>query len=188
MSVDFETNKIVKKVIDRPNVSWSMSFDNVGPQFEYVRSGGEWTQLDRNVRIVADRIRSGLHWGGIHSTYNLYNCTRLHELRRYADELGVDILWQSLYQPDYLDPALHSPEIRAMAKQNIQQYQQDFELTDQEQGFFSSALDKLEYTDPDYLSIGSRFREHIHLIETMYHRHDAGKFVKLWPELAQLVS
>ena len=188
MSVDFETNKIVKKVIDRPNVSWSMSFDNVGPQFEYVRSGGDWTQLDHNVHMVADRIRSGLHWGGIHSTYNLYNCTRLHELRRYADELGVDILWHSLYQPDYLDPALHSPALRAMAKQHIQQYQQDFKLTDQEQGFFSSSLDKLEYTDSDHLSIGSRFREHIHLIETMYHRHDAGKFVKLWPELAHLLK
>jgi hypothetical protein len=100
----------------------------------------------------------------------------------------VDILWQSLYQPDYLDPALHSPEIRDMAKQHIQQYQQDFELTDQEQGFFSSALSKLEHTEPDYLSIGSRFREHIHLIENMYHRHDLGAFVKLWPELAHLVS
>jgi len=188
MSVDFATNKIFQKLATRTQVGWSMSFDNTESRFEYVRSGADWTQLNQNVRQVAELTKSGQHWGGIHAIYNLYNCTRLHELREYADSVGLDILWQTLYQPDYLDPAMLSPEIRDLAKQHIQQYQQDFEQRDQERDFFASILSRMETIEPDWMTIGANLRDHVHLIETKYHRHDLGAFVKLWPELAHLVS
>jgi MoaA/NifB/PqqE/SkfB family radical SAM enzyme len=183
MSVDFEKNKIVKKLSERTNVGWSMSFDNVADRVEYVRSGSSWAVLDKNVRTVTDWIKNQGHHGGIHSVYNIYNCTRLGELRDYADDVGLDILWQTLYQPDYLDPAMHSLEIKDLAKQHIQQYQKR-SLTNQEQGFFENAYNRFDTIQTDWQMNRARFREHIHLIETKYHRQDKDKFANLWPELA----
>lgn len=183
MSVDFEKNKIVKKLAERTNVGWSMSFDNILDRVEYVRSGSNWSVLDKNVKTVAHWIKNQGHYGGIHSVYNIYNCTRLDELRQYADSVGLDILWQTLYQPDYLDPAMHSPAVRELAKQHIKSYQDAYKLTNQEQGFFRSASDRLDTIESDWQMNSARFREHVHLIETKYHRQDKDKFGQLWPEL-----
>lgn len=182
MNVDFEKNKIVKKLAERTNVGWSMSFDNIADRVEYVRSGSSWAVLDKNVRTVTNWIKNQGHYGGIHSVYNIYNCTRLDELRDYADEVGLDILWQTLYQPDYLDPAMHSPEVRDLAKQHIQQYQTR-SLTNQEQGFFDGAYNRFNTIESDWQMNSARFREHLHLIETKYHCWDKNKFGQLWPEL-----
>lgn len=186
MNVDFEKNKIVKKLSKRGNVGWSMSFDNVNDHLEYVRSGSSWKMLDKNVRIVSDWIKNQGHHGGIHSVYNIYNCTRLIELKRYANEVGLDILWQTLYQPDYLDPAMHCQEVRILAKQHIQHYQTTL-LTPQEQIFFDNAYNRFDSIESDWQMNSARFREHLHLIETKYHQEDFGKFKTLWPELAELI-
>ena len=188
MNVDFERNAIVKKLQKRRRVGWSMSFDNVGEQFEYVRSGGHWDLLDRNVRQVQEWCKNSGHWSGIHAVYNLYNCTHLNELRDYADSAGTGIVWQTLYQPDYLDPAMHSPEVRELAHQHIIQYQQRYPQVRGEQLFFSEVANRFQTIEPDWPMVSVRFREHIHLIETKYHTHDLGMFERLWPELAKLIK
>jgi MoaA/NifB/PqqE/SkfB family radical SAM enzyme len=187
MNVDFEKNRIVKKLSQRTNVGWSMSFDNVGDRVEYVRSGSDWAVLDKNVRTVAGWIKNQGHYGGIHSVYNIYNCTRLDELKNYAKEVGLDILWQMLYQPDYLDPAMHSPALRTLAKDHIEQYQKTHQLNFQERTFFDNVCNRFDTMETDWQLNVARFREHIHLIETKYHQHDKDKFGQLWPEIKELV-
>ena len=155
---------------------------NIGERVEYVRSGSKWATLDANVRTVSAWIKQGRHYGGIHSVYNIYNCTRLDELRDYADTVGLDILWQTLYQPDYLDPAMHSPEVKDLARNSVIAYQKKYKLTNQEQGFFAEVLNRLDTIESDWQMNAARFREHIHLIETKYHKHDLDNFIRLWPE------
>ena len=188
MNVDFEKNPIVKKLEKRRRVGWSMSFDNVGERFEYVRSGGQWDLLNSNVKKVADWIKSQGHWGGIHAVYNLYNCTHLDELREYANSTGLEIVWQTLYQPDYLDPAMHSLPVRDLAVASIKTYQQQHTQTLSEQLFFSDVLNRIGTIEPDWPMIASKFREHIHLIETKYHKHDKNRFQELWPDLAKIIG
>ena len=187
-SVDFASNRVVAKLAQRSRVGWSMSFDNVGERFEYVRSGGSWPLLDANVRQIKEWMTTQGHWGGIHAVYNLYNCTRLAELRDYADSVGVTIQWQTLYQPDYLDPAMHHPRVRELAIQHVEKYQQRYLQTDLEQNFFTEVLGRLRTIEPDWPMVAARCREHLHLIETRYHRHDQGGFSRLWPEIRDLLG
>jgi hypothetical protein len=186
LSVDFRDNGIVEKLRQRSRVGWSMSFDNVGERFEYVRHGGSWELINENIAKVKTLTEVAGHWGGIHAVYNLYNCTRLCELREYADRVGFAIQWQTLYQPDYLDPAMHAPWVRKTAQEEIQRYRQNFKQSPEESGFFDAVSHRLSTIDPDWEMISAKFQEHLHLIETKYHTKDLGGFQRLWPELAEL--
>jgi radical SAM protein with 4Fe4S-binding SPASM domain len=186
LNVDFKDNKIVEKLRQRSRVGWSMSFDNIGEKFEYVRSGGNWSLLSENVKKVKTLTEVAGHWGGIHAVYNLYNCTRLCELREYANQEGFSIQWQTLHQPDCLDPAMHAPWVRELAQLEIKNYQSKFDQTPLEVSFFNAVLDRLDTIDPDWEMVAVRFREHTHLIETKYHTKDLGGFQNLWPELAEI--
>jgi hypothetical protein len=65
----------------------------------------------------------------------MYNCTHLCELREYANAVGTTILLQTLYQPRYLDPVLHSEQVRTLALAELELYQQRYGFTEQEQQF-----------------------------------------------------
>jgi len=186
MSVPFQNNDIVMQLSKRTRVGWSMSFDNVNERFEYVRYGGVWSLLDHNVRTVKELSNTMGHWGGIHAVYNIYNCTRLCELREYADRVGFVIHWQTLFQPDFLDPAMHSDRIRYLAQQEILQYQQQFEQTEHDRQFLGKVLSSLGSQPHDLPDMGKSFEEHVYLMENKYH-HGMPHFAKLWPEIAEIL-
>jgi MoaA/NifB/PqqE/SkfB family radical SAM enzyme len=188
MNVDFDRNDIVTKLAARSRVGWSMSFDNVGARFEYVRYHGQWSLLERNVSHVKGFMRDQQHWGGIHAVYNLYNCTRLRELREWADQQGLKIHWQTLYQPEYLDPALHGSAVKLLAADEILAYRSAFELAADEDAFFQAVQDRFQQTSDDASQL-SEFQQHIDRTEHQYHRaDDPRRFRDLWPELAFMMG
>jgi radical SAM protein with 4Fe4S-binding SPASM domain len=187
MNVDFERNAIVKKLQKRQRVGWSMSFDNVGERFEYVRSGGNWKSMIENVSRVKEFVNNSGHWTGIHAVYNIYNCTRLIELRTWADKENIKIHWQTLHHPEYLDPGLHNLAIKKLALNEITQYLQNFKLPADELDFFSKVQDRM-LQNLTTENIELLFLKHINDIETKYHTHDSGAFQRLWPELADLIG
>jgi sulfatase maturation enzyme AslB (radical SAM superfamily) len=185
MNVDLEKNKIFKKLAQRQRVGWSMSFDNTGQRFEYVRHGGTWSMLQHNLSIVKDLIKNQGHWGGIHAVYNIYNATRLRELKHFARDTDTTILWQTLFQPEHLDPFRHNGTVAQLAADEIQ-YLYDYELvSNNEKTFFDQALKiyQQRFDIEDCTNITSNFKKHINDIETKYHTDKAGKFSMLWPEL-----
>ena len=186
MNVDLGRNKIFKKLAQRKKVGWSMSFDNIGAQFEYVRYGGDWNMLTENLAIVKDLFKQG-QWGGIHAVYNIYNATRITEFREWAQSQGVTVLWQNLFQPDYLDPLLHGPEVAAAAAAEIERFYATGLATPAEQQFFDNALNTYRAVSQARTGVEAKFCQHITEIETQYHKDCAGQFVQLWPELAHLV-
>jgi sulfatase maturation enzyme AslB (radical SAM superfamily) len=184
MSVNFDKNEVAKQLFERSNVGWSMSFENVGPRFEYVRHGGNWEQLEKNLDWVTYLMKNRGHHGGIHAVYNVYNCTRLTEIMRFARSKGVSIIWQTLYQPEYLDPLRHNSTIRELALHEIQKVQSQFNLNGQENWFFNNIKQNLQ----DKISgdnLTEEFVSHINNIETQYHPDQKNKFAELWPEIAQ---
>jgi sulfatase maturation enzyme AslB (radical SAM superfamily) len=96
LSNPLENNRIFKKLSQRQRVGWSISFDNLGDRFEYVRYGASWKLMLHNLDLVQDLMKNNGHWGGIHAVYNLYNATRLQEFKRFADERGLSIRWQNI--------------------------------------------------------------------------------------------
>ena len=188
MNVDLEKNKIFKKLAQRKKVGWSMSFDNTGERFEYVRYGGSWTMLQNNLAIVKDLMKNNGHWGGIHAVYNIYNATRLRELKEFARDTDTSILWQNLFQPKHLDPFTHGADVAKLAADEIQYLYANNLVTESEQVFFDQALktynERLDINNVSDVDIA--FWKHIYDIEHRYHPDKAGEFVKLWPELAYL--
>jgi len=179
VSVELETNKIFAKLRKRTRVGWSLSFDNIEARFEYVRHGGDWNLLLRNLDILKPLMRDHGHWGGIHAVYNLYNATRLVEFTEFARSRGLTIHWQSLYQPECLDPARLGDKVSSMARLEIEKLLAMNICLDNERQFFENVLLGLNGKD----DLRDQLRQHVHEIETLYHTDQVNQFKNLWPEL-----
>jgi MoaA/NifB/PqqE/SkfB family radical SAM enzyme len=180
LSVDLTRNRIFEKLQQRNRVGWSLSFDNVGERFEYVRHGASWDLLLHNLDLVQGLMRDQGHWGGIHAVYNVYNASRLREFTQFARDRGLTIHWQSLYQPECLDPARLGHHIHDLARSEIAGlFDQDICLAN-ERDFFQSVLSGLSASD----DLTPQLQQHIKEIEGQYHRDQLGKFATLWPEVS----
>jgi hypothetical protein len=182
MSVDLEKNRIFQKLTQRRNIGWSMSFDNIGDRLEYVRHGADWQLLQRNLQTVKYLMRDNGHWGGIHAVYNIYSATRLCEFRQFAQDTNTTVLWQNLFQPDYLDPFLHGPKVAELASNEIHRFYALGIATPAERQFFDQALERYSQSKTSNV-IQQNFRKHIKDNETMFHPDKSGDFTRLWPEL-----
>jgi radical SAM protein with 4Fe4S-binding SPASM domain len=187
LSNPLENNQIFKKLSQRSRVGWSISFDNIGEQFEYVRYGADWNLMLHNLDLVQSLMNNNGHWGGIHAVYNLYNATNLCKIKTFAQDRGLVIKWQNLGGPTELDPRTHGKEIAMLAAQEIQLLYNTFETTHQEQAFFDSAF--ATYTkkyQSDQVQL-DKLKIFVDNIENNYHPDTAGKFAKLWPEFGELL-
>jgi MoaA/NifB/PqqE/SkfB family radical SAM enzyme len=179
VSVDLENNKIFKKLAHRSRVGWSLSFDNTGARFEYVRHGGSWSLLEKNLDLLKPLMENNGHWGGIHAVYNLYNATRLVELTEFARQRNLTIHWQSLYQPECLDPARLGPLVLQLAQAEISKLLSMNICLPEEQEFLQTVQSGLTVKD----NMIPQIKQHIHNIETQYHTDQLGRFAQLWPEI-----
>lgn len=186
LSVDLETNKIFRKLRDRKKVGWSMSFDNIGPRLEYVRHGSSWPQIQHNLAVIKDLMRSQGQWGGIHAVYNIYNATKICELREFAHETQTSVLWQNLFQPEELDPFLHGTKVAQAALTEIDRFYSLGIATDAERQFFDNSRQSYANVMQAKPGIEHKFRQHIYANENQYHKDKQGQFCELWPELAHL--
>ena len=182
-SVELENNRIFQKLAQRQRVGWSISFDNTESRFEYVRHGASWRTLEHNLDVIQELMKSQGHWGGIHAVYNIYNASRLREFHEFARSRGLTIHWQSLYQPDYLDPCRLGADVAALTRNELKILLNSGICLPNEQEFFESVLHLQNGGD----DLGHKFRQHIHEIENTYHKNSQGHFEKLWPELERVI-
>ena len=185
LNVDLQNNRIFRRLAERKRVGWSMSFDNIGPRFEYVRYGGDWSVLQENLKTIQALMKSQGQWGGVHAVYSIYNATRLVEFRQFVESAGATVLWQNLFQPEYLDPFLHGPAVAELAAAEIRRFYDMNIATSAEQVFFDQALSKYESIITAQPKVTEQFKRHIQDIETKYHPSTQGQFEQLWPEIAK---
>jgi len=183
MTVDFNKFPIPQKLLQRSRVGWSMSFDNIGERFEYVRWGSTWEQLDKNITTVASKINNSQQHGGIHAVYNIYNCTRLCELKQYALDKNISILWQEV-NGDHLNPVLHNDKVRKLAIEEIQKYKSTFKISKSDATFLNNIEKNLLQGSTEQSNAFLTFTANI---ENKWHPDQKGKFEKLWPELAAVL-
>jgi MoaA/NifB/PqqE/SkfB family radical SAM enzyme len=185
VSVDFASNSIAQKLQQRQQVGWSLSFDNIGEKFEYVRHGSNWQLLTKNLNQIRQQCATKQHWAGIHAVYNIYNCTHLVEFTEFARQYGFAIRWQTLFQPDYLDPQHLGAKTVHAARQEIIQLLSMNICEPNEQEFFQQVLDTLK---PHKIDLAAKFQQHHWEIENKYHKDQKGQFEQLWPELKFLLD
>lgn len=181
-----ENNKIFQKLSQRQRVGWSMSFDNIGSRFEYVRHGAKWDLQLHNLDLVQNLMRPNKHWGGIHAVYNLYNATHLVEFKQFAAQRGLSIKWQNLGGPKALDPRLYGKQIARLAAEEINRVFDQCSVNDEERLLFGTALSHYQSVTelcPEMLPQLKKFVEQIE----QYHPDQQGKFAELWPEISSLL-
>jgi MoaA/NifB/PqqE/SkfB family radical SAM enzyme len=181
-----ENNKIFQKLAQRRRVGWSISFDNIGAKFEYVRHGAEWSLQEHNLSLVRQLIKDQGHWGGIHAVYNLYNATNLVELKKYAQHIGMEIRWQNLHMPAALDTRLYGQEVAELAAVEIQNMFYTCQTTPEEKTFFSAALEHYQSRTGPSIDMFVLLKKFVNQIET-YHPDQQGKFHQLWPEISRFI-
>jgi radical SAM protein with 4Fe4S-binding SPASM domain len=187
LSLDLENNAVFKKLVNRDRVGWSMSFENVGDRFEYVRYGAKWSRFTLNLDLVQNLMRTKQHWGGIHAVYNLFTATRLREIKQFATDRGLTIKWQNLHGPAVLDPRTYGSEVAGLAAHEIKLLFASMAVDDAEQQLFKTALTQFQNQnapDPDALELLDQW---IARLESQYHPDQAGQFAVLWPELESLL-
>jgi hypothetical protein len=91
-----------------------------------------------------------------------------------------------LFQPEYLDPFLHGPEVAAAAAEEIHKFYLSGQATAAEKIFFDNSLAMYSSITVATPGIEQKFKQHIQEIENQYHTDQAGKFAQLWPELEHL--
>ena len=197
MTVDFDKFPVPRKLLERDRVGWSMSFDNIGERFEYVRWGSSWEQMDNNVSRVSQKIIDSNHTGGIHAVYNIYNCTKIRELFAYARKRSLTITWQIIYA-DQLDPSQHNEQVRQLALDEIQKFKTQYPFAKSDISFFEGIERQLitgntgEATahgkkpmSPDNITRSKEFLQFTNDLENQWHPDQKGQFEKLWPEIAK---
>ena len=104
------------------------------------------------------------------------------ELTEFARHKDLTIHWQSLYQPEFLDPARLGQDIVQLARLELHSILDSDWLTTPEQQFLQSVLRNLQVkTD-----LRSQLKQHIAEIENLHHTDQQGKFAELWPEINNL--
>ena len=187
LSNPLENNRIFKKLSQRQRVGWSISFDNIGDRFEYVRYGASWELMLHNLDLVKDLMKNNGHWGGIHAVYNLYNATRLCEFKTFAQDRGLVIRWQNLGNPYELNPRNYGKEIAVLAAKEIQKLYDNFKVDIQEQDLFDSAFATYVLKDQTDTAMLNRLKLFVENIENKYHTDKLGEFARLWPEFGDLL-
>jgi radical SAM protein with 4Fe4S-binding SPASM domain len=187
LSTDLESSAIFQKLSKRSNVGWSISFENTGDRYEYVRYGAKWATFLHNLDLVQNLMRNSGHWGGIHAVYNLFTATRLCEIVKFAQEQELTIKWQNLHNPKILDPKTYGKEVAQLAADEIERVYDTCLISDSEHQYFDTAL--AHYRDQTHTNpaVLSQLDQYIKQLETEYHPDQAGQFARLWPELESLL-
>jgi MoaA/NifB/PqqE/SkfB family radical SAM enzyme len=187
LSNPLENNRIFQKLAKRHNVGWSISFDNIGDRFEYVRHGADWQLQLHNLDLIQSLTKSHSHGGGIHAVYNLYNATHLVEFKQFAQDRGITIKWQNLMGPAALNPRNYGHEIAKLAMDEIERMFNTCATNNEEKIYFTQAHEHYQQqldSNPTALEDLKKFIEQIELV---YHPDQKGKFGELWPEIGNLL-
>lgn len=95
LSIDLPNNTIAPKLIANPNAGWGVSFDTVGPRFEYVRHGADWATFVANLRYLH---AEGPKLINAHPLYCTYSALNLCEYYDFIDGEGYfdEVYWTVL--------------------------------------------------------------------------------------------
>jgi MoaA/NifB/PqqE/SkfB family radical SAM enzyme len=94
--------RVFEKICEFPNVHWTVSVDEMGSEFEYIRYGGVWEDFLDNL----NQIRKLDHKITFNMLHHLLNCRSIFDTIKFLQDLGFhnnSFVIGALSQPDYLN-------------------------------------------------------------------------------------
>jgi MoaA/NifB/PqqE/SkfB family radical SAM enzyme len=111
--------KVFEKICEFPNVHWTVSVDEMGPEFEYIRYGGNWQDFLDNL-LVIKQLDHKITFNMLH---HLLNYKSLFDTVRFLKGLGFhnnSFVIGALTSPTYLN-------IRHLPNTMLQSVEQELE-------------------------------------------------------------
>ena len=103
LSLDLTNNPVYRTLSKRKHVRWSVSFENVGSQFEYVRRGASWDQLVSNIDLLLTLERDLGHGIDIHAVLGVLSLFNFEKIVEFGRAKQIKIICQFLENPSELD-------------------------------------------------------------------------------------
>lgn len=185
LTVPLENNKIFKKLLEKNRVVWDISFDTVEEKFEYVRHGGSWNQILKNIRYLQEAIKDRpRHIIGTAAVYSVYNALNLSSLHQYFLENNLpNIRWNELHYPSQLSVTSLPEKFRLIAADECEK-SIEFHNWHRQKTWLQEMANSLrrvtnEQSDCTYLYNWHTRQENEFWPDFKY------KFAELWPEYTE---
>jgi organic radical activating enzyme len=182
LNVDLETNAVYQLLIDMPNVFWTVSMENVGAKFEFVRRGSSWARQVENIdRLISDK--QSRYVVNLQSQFCAYSATSVTDLYAFVRERDIKIHWNWLDGPKVLDFSYFPDHHKSMALEQLLSVK-----SAPNKFFYSPQVDHI--IDRINATLGNGNQEQVSKcrqwhrdIESRYFENQLD-FVSLWPEFA----
>jgi sulfatase maturation enzyme AslB (radical SAM superfamily) len=188
-SIDVSKSPVFRLLRSRElNVNWSISMENVGSQFEYVRHGAKWEDLTNNFKLLDSQHVM------LFPVFCIYSIDQLVELYEFAVSTQSQVHWQQLIGPPQLNISNFSRPVREYAQTKISALldhpiMQEYNLY----GEASHFTDFLKYVvvqlnEEPATECDLKFRTWTAEYEEKYVASDIKSFEELWPNLHSIIK
>ena len=126
LATPVQSNRIAEKLLDIEDMSWGISFENIGDRFEYVRHGAKWNQFLNNIEYIKTR-RPNLITNA-HPLYCTYSAFNLVEYYDYvlSENIFQGIYWCIIQNIDGLNVLNLSSKLKEIAINEIEKCETRF--------------------------------------------------------------
>jgi radical SAM protein with 4Fe4S-binding SPASM domain len=194
LSYDLEKLPSITDLLDRPanNTIWSVSLENTGQQFEYVRNGASWDQVEKNLKFL------NKHWPNTSSVlmvYSVLSAFNIHQTISILHSLGIKkFTFQSYFGPRSMNVFHMPPALQKIAYNSLIQAR-DFHYSQ----LHVVDIDLYKINNIDFLldtlknSSNQSTLSPISKIEffnqtEQYNQWNKTQFCDLWPDVVDLVN
>jgi MoaA/NifB/PqqE/SkfB family radical SAM enzyme len=202
LSYDLERLPCMPALLSRPrsNTIWNVSCENIKEQFEYVRSGGSWELLEKNLKFLVK------HWPddvSISLVYSLFTAFDLPKTIQYFHQLGIkkfnfqpyynvspdsktDHLGDAVIDVFMLPTAMQHQALQCLIEASKIHYEN---IHVEDRDFFplqniDSVISKLNNPQPKVTITKKQFFDRIN----WYDQWSTKRFQDLWPHVVDLVQ
>jgi len=119
LSYDLARLPCTPNLLKRPkeNTVWNISCENVDQQFEYVRTGGQWQQMETNLKFLVQ------HWPDqvvINMVYSMFSAFDIVETVERFYQIGIKKFnFQTYYGPSAVDVFAMPTAVQSLAGQQL---------------------------------------------------------------------
>ena len=124
------------------HVEIAFSIDDVGPRFEYQRSGAGWDEVNRHLDLFRKmRARNTNISLQVCSTINVFNVMYLETLANWIDQQGFDfVYWNMMHEAYYFSVGTLPDQAKAVAIQRLK----DAQVTARHRAEFDRVIEFIE--------------------------------------------
>lgn len=188
LSYDLENLPCIDDLLRRPqdNVVWNVSLENTGKQFEYVRSGAQWAQVEKNLKYISNK------WPvTVNAVYSVFSAFGLIDTVQAIHRSGIKKMnLVPINQNASIDMADMPLEIKKLALAQLikaQEWHQD-QLHPEDRFLYPfvgfDELKTMLQSDSKNIITWATFEKSI----DQYDQWGQIKFHQLWPEVFELMK